>query len=165
MHRGPAAPRMNRGIFGFALPVLVWMGVGAAHPPSAPHPPLSMLPDTASVLDGVFTAGQAERGKDVFEVTCMRCHALADFTAGPHAPTKKWSNVGDLFKAVSTKMPFDDPGTLSYPEYAAVVSYILQQNGYPARSVELSTDARKLVLIRIVPMPGPVDSVKLDGMD
>ena len=151
------SPSLSGALFGL---VVAWLGMGAAHPPS-PAPLPGAAADTASVLDGVFTAGQAERGKDVFDVTCMRCHALADFTTGPHAPTKKWTSVGALFAAVSTRMPFDDPGSLSYPEYAAVVSYILQQNGYPAKDAELSTDTRKLLLIRIVPLPAEAES--LDG--
>jgi hypothetical protein len=144
-----------------ALPMLAWMGMGTALPPTTARPSAA-LADTSSVLDGVFTRNQAMRGKDVFDVTCMRCHTLEDFVTGPHAPTKKWSSVGGMFSTVSVRMPYDDPGSLSYTEYAAVVSYLLQQNGYPARDSELSTDPRKLRLIRIVPLPDSSSEPKKD---
>lgn len=108
----------------------------------------------SSVLDSVYSLGQAERGAEKFEGLCTRCHTAEHFTPGGlHAITTKYANLGQMFEAVSTRMPADDPGSLSAQEYADVTSYILALNRYPAGTVELPTDVSALTPIRIVPLP------------
>lgn len=160
MHRRSAGGRVRgattpRGMVEGALAVaLLPLMLGAlAGPGGAARGDEPLEAADTTVLDGVFTAAQAERGRDIFEVHCMRCHALAEFTAGPHVPTAKWPNVGAMFGTVMVRMPYDDPGSLGQADYAAVVSYLLQQNGYPARDRELPLDVRKLIPIRILPLP------------
>ena len=120
-----------------------------------PLPAARTVPaDTPSVLDGVFSAAQAESGREVFETVCVRCHTMDHFVPGGlHAITVRFPNVGEMYTRVSTRMPLDDPGSRTPEEYAAVVSYILQENRYPAGQVELPTDVEKLKPIRIVPVP------------
>lgn len=107
-----------------------------------------------SVLDGVFTEAQAARGESVFGDVCTMCHRIREFTAGSHVPTAKFDNVGDMFMRIWTRMPMDDPGGLSLEEYIAVVTYILQQNGYPAGAEALPADVNKLREIRLEPISG-----------
>jgi hypothetical protein len=45
-----------------------------------------------------------------------------------------------LLMVITQSMPQDNPGTLSPVQYAALTAYILQQNGYPAGSADLSAD-------------------------
>ena len=97
---------------------------------------------------GPYTAAQAERGKAMYATACAACHLddlrgaeyatglVGDvFRAGWHGKT-----VEDLFLRVKRTMPQDRPDSLSGREYADVVSYILEQNGMPAGSTELSSD-------------------------
>ena len=52
----------------------------------------------ATGADGVFTAAQAERGRQKFEQNCAFCHALAPLA--PDARVEGWSGpalVGDAF--------------------------------------------------------------------
>lgn len=125
-------------------------------PAGSPTVPSHYLPseDSSTVLDGVYSASQAMRGQLVFESSCMRCHALSEFTSGQHAPIKKFETVGEMFSTVSSRMPVDDPGSHSPTEYAAVISYLLKENSYPAGKADLPADPAKLAPIRIVPLPG-----------
>lgn len=110
-----------------------------------------------TVLDGVYTVTQAQQGDEVFSTVCSLCHTINDFVHGVLKPAGKFENLGDMFVRISTMMPMDNPGSLSWAEYAAVMSYILQQNGYPAGETELPADIGKLIPIRIVPPPGQGD--------
>jgi mono/diheme cytochrome c family protein len=134
----------------FAL-ILVAALVMTAQSPSAAQQRAET--DDPSVLDGVFTDAQADGGRTVFQAQCVVCHGLPEFTQGAHTPTAKWQNVGDMFMSIASTMPMNDPGGLSWQEYAAVVSYILQANGYPAGEEELPADINKLLPIRVVPKP------------
>ncbi|HWV56391.1 MAG TPA: hypothetical protein VNZ57_02870 [Longimicrobiales bacterium] len=106
-----------------------------------------------TVLDGVYTAAQAEQGGTIFHSRCTLCHTLEEFVYGTHAPTAKFATIGDMFLRISTQMPMDNPGELSYQQYVAIISYILQQNGYPAGETELPIDIERLNQIRVVPLP------------
>ena len=112
-----------------------------------------MAADTPSVLDGVYTVAQAEAGSEVYERVCTRCHTIGDFQSeGLHSLTVKFPDLGEMFTRISTRMPLDDPGSLSAAEYASVVAYILHQNGYPAGQAELAAEGEKLKPIQIVPL-------------
>ena len=107
-----------------------------------------------SVLDGVYTAAQAESGAELFESTCIRCHTPEQFVAGGlYSPAARFRNVGEMFEAVSTRMPADDPGSLSAEQYTAAVSFLLRTAGYPAGQAALTPDADKLAPILVVPLP------------
>jgi hypothetical protein len=47
-------------------------------------------------------------------------------------------------------MPQDKPGTLSRPQTADLIAYILNVNGAPAGQVELPADVEALKMIKIV---------------
>ncbi|HXJ95777.1 MAG TPA: cytochrome c [Terriglobia bacterium] len=112
---------------------------------------------TASVWDGVYTGKQAERGSVLYGQRCASCHG--DHLQGkrPQTPALtgsgfkgNWNGetVDDLFEKIQTAMPADKPGTLSRPQNADALAFILKANEFPAGQAELPTDAEKLKQIR-----------------
>jgi cytochrome c len=107
-----------------------------------------------TVRDPVYTAAQAERGKQVYEANCVTCHlpdldGSANPTAGargaPLVGTRFVQDFGEskvsaLFNKMKRDMPSGRPGTLTDQEYLDVASYVLQQNRFPAGAAELTTD-------------------------
>jgi mono/diheme cytochrome c family protein len=131
--------------------------------------PAMMLAQTAvaqqsdkgkTVLDGVFTEAQAERGKEAYAVHCSSCHT-ADLS-GLSAPAlkgepfmEKWreDSVKSLFTFIQTSMPQRAAGSLSEKTYLDILTHILSVNTFPAGSKELTTDA--LAGIQLVGKDGP----------
>jgi len=128
-----------------------------------------------TVLDGVFTGAQAERGAAVFAVTCSRCHGenlqgKSDPALVGNGFVDRWrEDVLDvLFTHVRTRMPPRGAGqgaTAGLPEntYLDLVSFILQSNGYPSGPKELTAEAAKDVLFvgKDGPKPLPTNSLVL----
>ena len=76
--------------------------------------------------------------------------AAAERPQHDHAGTKTHLTVGDMFGYIVSNMPMNAPASLSHDQYVAVLSYILNKNGYPAGSKPLtyaSANASK-VLVR-----------------
>lgn len=109
--------------------------------------------DTVTVLEGVFTAEQAEEGGDVFSTRCSGCHAPSFFQADVFVLTWAGRPVRSLFRRISTTMPEDNPGGLRPEEYAAVVAYLLELNDYPAGEIVLPSDEEALRRILLVQKP------------
>lgn len=139
---------MKRTAFRTTFLLAVLSAFGAAAAAAAQE-----SPDTISVLDGVYTEEQAAEGQRTFDTECGLCHTPGEFS-GPvfHA---SWGGrpLGALFVHVSQTMPLDRPGALDAAEYASVVSYVLELNGYPAGEKALPANADSLVLIRLDPPP------------
>lgn len=96
---------------------------------------------------GVFTAEQATRGKEKATAECGACHGAT--LAGDLAPAlvgadflKNWNGqkLSDLVTKVKTTMPAQAPDSLKAEEYADVIAYLLQANGFPAGSEALKID-------------------------
>jgi mono/diheme cytochrome c family protein len=106
-----------------------------------------------TTLDSVFTASQADKGKQVYQKNCTACHAPAAYTG--LAFRRAWSgrSVYDFFDLVRTTMPDDNPGKLSRDEYAEIMAYLLKLNGLPAGENELPSDDEPLKQIKIVVQP------------
>ena len=113
-----------------------------------------------TVWDGVFTAAQAERGKEAYTVHCSSCHM--DDLGGLAGPALKgeqfmdnWreDSVKSLFTFIQTQMPQRARGSLSEETYIDILAHILSVNLFPAGSKELSSDA--LGQIEIVGKDGP----------
>jgi len=106
---------------------------------------------TRSVWDGVYTREQANRGQDTYQEACLQCHGES-LDGGEAAPLageeflRKWNGktAGDLFAVIRKSMPEDNPGSLSSPEYADVLAYILSVNDFPAGQKELDRDVTAL---------------------
>ena len=145
--------------FAAVLPPLAWAlaltACGSAQQPetTAPapgsSPPEVATPAGSSVLDGVFTAAQASRGETRFGQVCAACHRITDFAGGRFRVVWVGRTVGDLFVTMSTRMPGDNPGSLSPDEYADIIGYMLRENRYPEGDGDLAADAPTLQGIRI----------------
>ena len=108
--------------------------------------------------DGVFTAAQADRGKENFlSGRCGGCHKL-DLT-GDRGPALKgddfiahWENgsVVTLFDKIRETMPPNAPNETTDDAKIDIVAYLLQQNGFPAGRAELRADADSLGIIDLV---------------
>jgi mono/diheme cytochrome c family protein len=143
-------------------------------------------PKTGTVLDGVFTASQAERGKALYEMNCAECHEEGGAADGPNLHgvgfLDRWreDSLDTLYTYIRKNMPEDMPGELAAPVYRDVLAYMLSRSGLPAGDAELTDDViRETVLVgpdgpKPVPTntpvqiagcfgPGPNDSLQLTG--
>lgn len=107
----------------------------------APLPVLAQ--ETVTTLDGVYTAEQAARGKQIYQRSCVGCHAL-DWYQGDMVRAWAGAPLFGLFEVISTKMPEDNPGSLSRRQYVDMLAYILELNDMPVGDQELSTGASRL---------------------
>ena len=95
-----------------------------------------------------FTSAQAERGERTYRTVCSVCHGRNEFTGMIFSLTWMAEPVGHLYEHISTKMPQDEPGSLSPEEYVAVVAYLLQINGRAPGDRELPSDPEFLGTLR-----------------
>jgi hypothetical protein len=103
---------------------------------------------------GVFTAAQAERGKRVYEESCLSCHQV-DFYVTKLAAWRN-ASIGELFAALTATMPSSNPGGLTSGQYLDVLAYIFSITGSPTGDQELSLS--NMDAIEIV-----VDAVEGEG--
>jgi alcohol dehydrogenase (cytochrome c) len=112
--------------------------------------------------EALFTSAQAVAGKVAYERNCASCHGMRvdDGTSAP--PLRGATFLGkyaggpaaDLFSYVSTKMPPADPGTLGGTEYAQIIAYVLQQNGFATGRKEFASEGAALASVTISAPPG-----------
>jgi mono/diheme cytochrome c family protein len=109
------------------------------------------------IWDGVYTAAQTARGKEIFEKSCGRCHnnALIGSERGPAikgpAFWAKWENenLSALFTFLRDNMPQDGPGLVTDELKIDVLAYMMQVSGIPAGSEPLTLDVKALDSIKI----------------
>lgn len=115
----------------------------------------------SSVWDGVYTADQAKRGRTAYEANCLACHGV-ELTGGRARSLvsdtfwRSWGedSLASLDSVVRETMPRTAPGTLDESTYTDIVAYLLERNGYPAGTRELT---RELVAgIRVTGKDGPM---------
>ncbi len=121
------------------------------------------------VEDGVYTTAQAEGGQTQFNAQCAICHGRTlGGSAGPplagEAFVGRWSSLplSDLVTKVRSTMPENAPGTMTMPEAAGLVAYILQVNETPAGDAELSDDP--VALAQIAWGAAPADQAASAGI-
>lgn len=98
-------------------------------------------------LPALYTAAQADLGANKFKENCAVCHGPnLEGRAGPAlkgpnfaSPAAKF-HVSDVFTILVHNMPASDPGSLAHDDYVQIMSFLLQQNGYPAGSKQLTYD-------------------------
>jgi alcohol dehydrogenase (cytochrome c) len=99
-----------------------------------------------------YTVAQAQRGEAAYQEHCESCHGRS-LDDGPFGPPlrgvefrDKWvdRSMEELFTLVSTTMPPARPGTLGDGTYAALLAYMLQENGTAPGTGELSVEANAL---------------------
>jgi len=114
-----------------------------------------------SVWDSVYTLAQAGRGESTYRATCASCHGdtLAGINdapplAGPEFHKDFDGNaLSSLFNKISNDMPSDNPGSLTKPQVAELVAYVLKYNAYPAGAVDLPAAAESLSAIKFTAKP------------
>ena len=132
----------------------------AAEPPAAEPEPAPAAPPT-SVLDGIFTEAQAERGRVGYDAHCAECHGEG-LGGGEMAPGLtgvafrfRWRGrkVADIYDSIESTMPPEEPGTLGAQAYIDIVAFLLSANGYPAGERELAADFKILDGVAVERMP------------
>ncbi|HZM96276.1 MAG TPA: cytochrome c [Vicinamibacterales bacterium] len=113
--------------------------------------------DTPRIWQGVYTTAQADRGKAVFNTTCLRCHG--EDLAGNTAPALKgdrfqssWGGdvIDSLFTKVRDTMPPNFGTILDDQVKLDIVTYILQTNGFPSGTTELVVGSADLATTQIL---------------
>ena len=107
---------------------------------------VALLAAVPFFADGIYTKEQAERGHQLYDAQCADCHGttLEGTTSTPLTGPQfsaSWGRpeltLDDFFYIVRKTMPKDAAGSLTREQYADVVSYILQQNGFLPGAREL----------------------------
>ena len=152
------------GIYGLSLPV----HAQSSRAPQALRVAAPVRSTSASVWDGVYTAGQAKRGAALTS-RCVACHGL-DFE-GDEAPTlvgpsftARWNGwtLGDVFQRVVSEvqvlaitvdgqnkdLPAADRALLNGQASADLLAYILHENRLPTGTTELPVNPQFLSQIR-----------------
>ena len=144
----------------FHRPLLCLLGVGlmnasVAAAQTAKKAPVhaatkaAAVPSGPSTLSGIYTDEQSARGRDVYLGSCKSCHAPESHTGATFAKWWRGKRLSDLFAFISTRMPKNDPGSLSPEDAADVVAFLLQMNAMPPGKRELAAAADSLQPYRI----------------
>ena len=122
--------------------------------------PVAAAPPT-SVLDGIFTEEQAERGRAGYVEHCAECHGeglggdeMAPGLTGV-AFRFRWRGlkVADIYTSIRSTMPPEEPGTLSAQEYIDIVAFLLSANSYPTGDRDLAADSALLEGVAVERIP------------
>lgn len=121
--------------------------------------------EDASVLDGVYSKAQAQRGKNVYNRQCVNCHSSNLQGEGIEPPLigvlfiDAWreDKLFSLYDYMATRMPKEGrrtvPGSLTEQQYLDLLAYMLERNGYPAGTADLR--AEQLTTTQFVGLQGP----------
>lgn len=120
-------------------------------------------PPAKTVLDGVYTAAQADRGAAVYDKVCASCHDGADvdgppLTGAPFIDRWREDTLASLFDFIRTQMPQTTPGSLSDAAAVDVVAHLLHENDFPAGPQELTIDLVNSTLLVGPNGPQPLPS-------
>jgi mono/diheme cytochrome c family protein len=92
-----------------------------------------------TVAAGVYTADQANAGKQLYDGMCLACHgAMMEGLIGPPLVgndfAANWAGhpVSDLVDKIVATMPQQAPGTVTRPQAINLSAYILQVGKFPA---------------------------------
>jgi hypothetical protein len=123
-------------------------GRSAAEAPAAPAPaaeaPVPAAEAPAPDAAALYTADQAQRGEAAYERTCLECHTRVEFKERPFLFAWEGTSVAQVYSYVAENMPDDGPGSLQEQVYLDVMAFILEMNGYPAGSDELTADLERM---------------------
>jgi mono/diheme cytochrome c family protein len=115
-----------------------------------------------AAADGIYSADQAHRGEAMYKTQCTACHGDALDGVGPYPPLSgndflsKYTDkpVLNVYDMIQKLMPATAPGTLTRPQAADLLAYILSFNKYPAGKSDLPNDEEKLKTLTL-PKPAP----------
>jgi len=120
--------------------------------------------DRKTVWSGVYTAEEAARGQAAFVQSCSGCHgAQGDyrqmgpaFQGTPFMERWREFNVGSIFNLIHDTMPRDNPGGLDDRTYLDIIARMLQVNGFPAGTEQLTAEGIRKIQIEGKDGPKPV---------
>lgn len=115
---------------------------------AAPAPP-------ATPVAGIFSEGQADRGRTAFDEVCADCHTTSEFRGRTFQSNWGRRTVYSFFRTVRSTMPDDNPGGLEEQTYLDVVSYILRINGHAAGASEMTAESPMRHVRMAPPDPNP----------
>src|SRR5271156_2436122 len=118
--------------------------------------------DAAPAADGLYTADQAHSGETMYKAQCTSCHGEALDGVGPYPPlsgddflTKyQGQPATNVYNMIQKLMPATAPGSLTRPQAADLLAYILSFNKFPAGTKELPGDEdglKKTILAKTAP--------------
>ena len=104
--------------------------------------------DASATHTAQFDSSQVGAGEKLYAAECAKCHGdllqgkTAPALRGPGFQPTKNSTVtkGGLYQYMSTNMPADKPGQLKPQQYADIMAYMLQENGYAPNGKVLTND-------------------------
>ena len=121
-----------------------------------------------SVMSGVYSTEQAERGRNAHAMNCTSCHDSEAYTGQSFVNAWRGRSAFDFFEQIRTTMPDDNPGLLKREEYLDVTAYVLSLNGFPAGAQPLPDDDEALKQVKIDSFPAapgaPADTTKTDTL-
>jgi mono/diheme cytochrome c family protein len=111
--------------------------------------------------DGIYTAEQSQRGATAYAAKCASCHGADLDGVVPTPPLdgdEFFAKYADqpmlvLFDKIQKTMPGDHPGTLSRPETADLIAYILNSSKYPVGKIDLPNDEESLKKLQLPKPP------------
>jgi mono/diheme cytochrome c family protein len=120
-------------------------------------------PQSRSLMQGVYSAAQAARGKQIYQDQCGGCHGSAmEGTIGPPLVgdefLSNWSTrpLSGFVEKIQKTMPFNLPGSLSRQVSTDLAAYILQVDKFPAGQMDLSESTLEQIAfpaaVRAVPV-------------
>ena len=120
---------------------------------------------SGTVLDGVFSAEQAQRGRATYMSICGECHGAS--LEGVSAPAlrgdrfiERWreDTLDSVFGFIRERMPPRRPATDPIPQsdYVDVLAFMLEANDYGAGATELTAEALTDVMFVGAEGPRPV---------
>lgn len=121
---------------------------GPATQAAAPAP-------AATPVSGIFSEGQADRGRTAFDEVCADCHTTSEFRGRTFQSNWGRRTVYSFFRTVRSTMPDDNPGGLEEQTYLDVVSYILRINGHAAGASEMTAESPMRQVRMAPPDPNP----------
>ena len=118
-----------------------------------------------TVTEGVYAAGQAARGGQVYRDQCLTCHGDAlEGSVGPPLAgdgfLSIWSArpVVELVDKIHNTMPLQAPAPLSRQESIDLTAYILEAGGFPAGPDELTDAALPGIALPAAPGAAAADA-------
>lgn len=105
--------------------------------------------EAASTSQTWYTQEQADLGRRDFNTSCAACHGYSMFTR-----FLKFRTAERYYNKMSGSMPKWAPATLPEQDYVNILAYLLQETGFPAGEVPLTSERARLRQI-VLPSLGP----------
>ncbi len=94
-----------------------------------------------NTLEGIYTAEQAQRGRQAYEEICSECHQTDEWQEDLFRARWSGESVYRFWTYIYERMPNGSPPySLPRETVSDAVAYILQLNGVPAGAEEFGSD-------------------------